>query len=172
MPFTPFHVGPAIPAKALLDKKFSLLIYAWAQVVMDLQPLVVILTGRGRTHGVTHTFVGAAVLGLAVVVSGKYSCEWIINSLPFRKKPKTIIPWRVAVLSGFVGTFTHVLLDALLYPDVSPFWPFTDANPLCGGVTAVEIMAFCVISGIAGLLLWGGMIMVRALRKRRENEKK
>jgi hypothetical protein len=34
-------------------------------VVMDLQPLVVILTGRGETHGATHTLLGAAVLGVA-----------------------------------------------------------------------------------------------------------
>ena len=161
MPFTPFHVGPAIPVKAAMDKKFSLLTYAWAQVVMDLQPLIVILTRRGRTHGITHTFVGAAVLGAVAVVSGKYLSELILNLLSFGKRPKTVIPWRVAILSGFVGTFSHVLLDALIYPDVSPFWPFTDANPLRFGVTSFQMTVFCVVSGLLGLAAWGVIALVR-----------
>ena len=167
MPFTPFHVGPAIPVKAAMDKKFSLLTYAWAQVVMDLQPLLVILTRRGRTHGITHTFVGAAVLGAVAVVSGKYLGEFILNLLSFGKRPKTVIPWRVAILSGFVGSFSHVLLDALIYPDVSPFWPFTDAN-LRIGFTSTEMIMFCVVSGLLGLAAWG----VIALVKRRKAGKK
>ena len=167
MPFTPFHVGPAIPVKAAMDKKFSLLTYAWAQVVMDLQPLIVILTRRGRTHGITHTFIGAAVLGAVAVVSGKYLGELILNLLSFGKQPKTVIPWRVAILSGFVGSFSHVLLDALIYPDVSPFWPFTDAN-LRIGFTSTEMIMFCVVSGLLGLAAWG----VIALVKRRKAGKK
>jgi len=70
MPFTPFHVGPGIAVKAVFDKRFSLLVFDWVQVVMDLQPLVVVLTGRGRKHGVTHTLIGAAVLG-ATLWGGK-----------------------------------------------------------------------------------------------------
>ena len=161
MPFTPFHVGPAIPVKAAMDKKFSLLVYAWAQVVMDLQPLVVILTGRGRTHGITHTFVGAAVLGAVAVVSGKYLSELILNLLSFGKRPKVVIPWRLAALSGFVGTFSHVLLDSLIYPDMAPFWPFMQANPLQFGVTSFQMTIFCVVSGVAGLLAWGVVTLVR-----------
>ena len=169
MPFTPFHLGPAIPVKAAMNKKFSLLTYAWAQVVMDLQPLIVILTGRGRTHGITHTFIGAAVLGAVAVVSGKYLSELILNLLSFGKRPKAVIPWRVAILSGFVGSFSHVLLDALIYPDVSPFWPFTDAN-LWIGFTSYELELFCIFSGLAGLVLWGGIALVRGVRNRKAQE--
>ena len=161
MPFTPFHVGPAIPVKVIFDKKFSLLVYAWAQIVMDLQPLVMMLIGRGRPHGVTHTFVGAAVLGAVAVVSGKYLSEWGLKLLSFGKRPKTVIPWRVAILSGLVGTFSHVVLDALIYPDVSPFWPFTDANPLRGSVTSSGMISFCVVSGAVGLVMWGVIALVK-----------
>lgn len=79
MPFTPYHVGPGIAVKAVFQKKFSLLVFAWAQIVMDLQPLVVILTGRGRRHGFTHTLVGAAALGALAEVSWKYLSEWILS---------------------------------------------------------------------------------------------
>lgn len=160
MPFTPFHVGPALPVKAVLDKKFSLLTFAWAQVLMDLQPLVVILTGRGRTHGITHTFVGAAVLGGVAVVSGKYLGEWILNLLSFGKRPSTAIPWRVAILSGFVGAFSHVLMDALIYPDMTPFWPFSNES-FSIGVGSYEMIGFCVVSGVVGLAAWGVVALVR-----------
>lgn len=166
MPFTPFHVGPAVPVKAVLDKKFSLLVYAWAQVVMDLQPLVVILTGRGRMHGITHTFVGATVLGAAAVASGKVLGEWVLNALSFGKRPKVVIPWRVAILSGFVGTFSHVLLDALVYSDMSPFWPFSNEG-FSIGVGSFEMIAFCVVSGVAGLAAWGVIALVRRGREKR-----
>ncbi len=163
MPFTPFHVGPAVPVKAILDKKFSLLVYAWAQVVMDLQPLIVILTGRGRTHGITHTFAGAAVLGAVAVVTGKVLSEFVLNLLSFGKRPKVVIPWRVAILSGLVGTFSHVLLDALVYSDMSPFWPFTDEGfPI--GVGSYEMIAFCVVSGVVGLVVWGVVALVKRKR--------
>lgn len=167
MPFTPFHLGPAISVKAAMDKKFSLLVYAWAQVVMDLQPLVVILTGHGRTHGITHTFVGAAVLGAVAVVSGKYLSELILNLLSFGKRPKTVIPWRVAILSGFVGTFSHVLLDALVYSDMSPFWPFSNEGSSIG-VGSYEMILFCVVSGALGSVAWGLVVLARSVRKKRE----
>ena len=60
--------------------------------------------------------------------------------------------------------------DALIYPDVSPFWPFTDANPLRFGVTSFEIIVFCVVSGVAGLAVRGVAALVR--RGRRRNEAK
>ena len=87
MPFTPFHVGPAIPVKAAMDKKFSLLTYAWAQVVMDLQPLIVILTRRGRTHGITHTFVGCGCAGRSRC--GQWEISWRVD-------PEFAVLWKAA----------------------------------------------------------------------------
>ena len=58
MPFTAFHLGPALPIKSLQPKKISLLVFGWAQVLTDLQPLVYILTHRGHLHGVSHSFFG------------------------------------------------------------------------------------------------------------------
>lgn len=56
MPFTPFHMGPGILLKALLQGSFSLMVFGWSQIVMDLQPLIAMLTGMGKLHGFTHTY--------------------------------------------------------------------------------------------------------------------
>jgi len=46
MPFTPFHLGPGIAIKAVMQGSFSLMVFGWAQIVMDVQPLVVMITGQ------------------------------------------------------------------------------------------------------------------------------
>ena len=51
--------------------------------------------------------------------------------------------------------------DALIYSDMTPFRAFTDANPLRFGVTSFEIIVFCVVSGVAGLAVWGVAALVR-----------
>ena len=45
MPFTPFHMGIGIFTKSILQGSFSLMVFGWAQIVMDIQPLVVLITG-------------------------------------------------------------------------------------------------------------------------------
>ncbi len=42
MPFTPFHMGPGLLIKAVLQGAFSLMVFGWAQIVMDIQPLVTV----------------------------------------------------------------------------------------------------------------------------------
>jgi membrane-bound metal-dependent hydrolase YbcI (DUF457 family) len=153
--------------KAVMQKKFSLLVFAWAQVVMDLQPLVVILTGRGRTHGFTHTLVGAAVLGALAGVSGKYLSEWVLSWR--RNRPRVTLRWGVVWFSAWLGTFSHVLIDGLIYPDMDLFWPFATGNPLRIGFLPGEMIRFCVISGVLGALAWGAVALVRKQREREEN---
>ncbi len=167
MPFTPYHVGPGIAVKAVLPKKFSLLIFAWAQIVMDLQPLIVILVGRGRPHGVSHTLIGAAVLGGAAAVSGKYLIEWVLS---WRRNGLNVdISWGVALFSAWLGTFSHVLIDGLVYPDMDLFWPFMTGNPLRIGFSVRGMILFCVVSGVLGGVAWGVGALVRKRRVYKEN---
>jgi hypothetical protein len=45
MPFTPFHMGPGLLMKVGLQGSFSLMVFGWTQVLIDLQPGAVL---RGR----------------------------------------------------------------------------------------------------------------------------
>ncbi|MDY6873995.1 MAG: metal-dependent hydrolase [Chloroflexota bacterium] len=148
-----------------MPKKFSLFVFAGAQVVMDLQPLIVILTGHGRRHGITHTLIGAASLGAVAAVSGKYLVDWV-RSLR-TKHPPVKLSWGMVLFSAWLGTFSHVLIDGLIYPDMDLFWPFAAGNPLRIGMTPRGMIRFCVVSGLAGMLAWGVAALVR---KRREYE--
>ncbi len=75
MPFTPFHMEPGILIKSFLQGSFSLMVFGWAQIIMDIQPLIVLLTGKGHLHGFSHTYIGASLLALVSALTGKYLSE-------------------------------------------------------------------------------------------------
>lgn len=150
MPFTPYHMGPGVLVKALLRGSFSLMVFGWSQVIMDTQPLVVILTNRGTLHGFTHTYVAAVVIALFAAVTGKYLAQTALR-LGQRPIPKVlVIPWAVTLGSAFVGTFSHVALDSLIYTDIRPFAPFSQANPSLGLVSGPALHDISVLSGLVG----------------------
>lgn len=62
MPFTPFHMGAALIVKPGLNRTFSVITFGLAQVAMDIEPGVGMLTGADVLHGPTHTILGALVI--------------------------------------------------------------------------------------------------------------
>ncbi len=167
MPFTPIHLGIAVPVKAVSEKKFSFLIFAWAQVVMDLQPLVVMLTQLGKVHGWSHTFLAALGLGALTSVSGKFAIEGLAKLLKIGRDGRAVaVPWKVANLSALFGTVSHVLLDALIYPEMTPFWPFSQTNPLYFGIGSYQVILFYLAVGAIGRLAWATRVVIRKLRNR------
>lgn len=69
MPFTPMHMGPGIAIKAVMQRRFSLMVFDSSQIVMDIEPLVAMMRDKGELHGLSHTVLGATVLGLFSALS-------------------------------------------------------------------------------------------------------
>ncbi len=44
MPFTPIHMGPGILIKSILQGSFSLMVFGWTQIAMDIQPFIVLIS--------------------------------------------------------------------------------------------------------------------------------
>jgi len=151
MPFTPFHVGPGIFIKALLQGSFSLMVFGWSQIVMDLQPLFVLITGEGHLHGFSHTYVGATLLAIFSALSGKYLSEIGLRIIGISNKNNPInIAWWVAYTSAFIGTYSHVILDSIMHSDVEPFYPLSQVNNLLGLLTVGQLHLFCLTSAVIG----------------------
>lgn len=151
MPFTPIHMGPGILIKALLQGSFSLMVFGWAQIIMDIQPLIVLITGEGHLHGVSHTYVGASLLAIFSALSGKYLSEFGLLILGVSKKSNPIkIAWWVVFVSAFIGTYSHVVLDSIMHSDVEPFYPITLHNSLYSIITIDQLHKLCLYSGIVG----------------------
>lgn len=152
MPFTPFHMGPGLLIKALLQGSFSLMVFGWTQIIMDIQPLIVLITGNGHLHGFTHTYVGATLIGIGCALSGKYAAEF---GLRFIGQPRYLpIRWPVATTSAFIGSFSHVLLDSVMHADVAPFAPYGLDNTFLGFLSIDALHQFCLYSGLIGVGLY------------------
>ncbi len=154
MPFTPFHMGPGILIKALLQSSFSLMVFGWSQIVMDIQPLIVLVTGEGHLHGFSHTYIGASLLAVFSGVTGKYLSQLVLWLLQLRPSYNIHIPWWVVFVSAFIGAFSHVFIDSLMHSDLEPFYPFTARNPFLRWVSVETLHRICLYSGLTGAVIY------------------
>lgn len=154
MPFTPIHMGPGIFIKAILQGSFSLMVFGWTQIVMDLQPLLVVLTGEGHLHGFSHTFLGASMLAVISAMSGKYLSEIGLLLLRIESLEGVKIKWWVAFLSAYIGGFSHVLMDGIMHSDVEPFYPLTTHNNFLGLLSIDTLHKLCFYSGLVGTIIY------------------
>lgn len=158
MPFTPIHMGPGILIKAILQSSFSLMVFGWTQIVMDIQPLIVMITGEGHLHGFTHTYVGAVLIAIFSALTGKYLSEFGLKILRISKSENPIsIVWWVVFLSAFVGSFSHVFLDSIMHADVEPFFPVTLDNQFLGLISVPMLHKVCLYSGLVGAAIYYGI---------------
>jgi len=158
MPFTPIHMGPGILIKSLLQGSFSLMVFGWTQIVMDIQPLIVLMSGEGHLHGFTHTYIGAILIAIFSALTGKYLSEFGLKILKISKVSNPIsIAWWVVLISAFIGSFSHVLLDSIMHSDVEPFFPFTLNNPFLGLISIPVLHKVCLYSGLAGAVIYYGV---------------
>ena len=58
-------------------------------------------------------------------------------------------------IGATAGTFSHVLLDSVMHPDIRPFAPFSDSNPLFGAISVQALHWSCVVSGLVGIAVLG-----------------
>jgi membrane-bound metal-dependent hydrolase YbcI (DUF457 family) len=153
MPFTPFHFGPSATIAFPLRGKIDIPIFILANVAIDIEPLtVMILNLSYPLHGYAHSFLGGGLVGaLWGIVAFKY--KGILRGVMqfFGLKYQTTIT--TAVISGILGAFSHVLLDAPIYTDIKPFYPLI-INPLYGLVSEKAMYLFCSALLIPALLFY------------------
>ncbi len=162
MPFTPFHMGAALIVKPGLNKHFSVITFGIAQIAMDIEPGIGMLTGVEVLHGPSHTIVGALIIALLVMLVSPGICSFLL-----RRWNKEVLhyklPWltealpvsKGAVIFGaFFGTLSHVLLDSLMHHDMRPLFPYSDANPMMGLIAHDVIYQLCAIAGVLGAMVW------------------
>lgn len=160
-------MGPGILVKGVLQGSFSLMVFGWAQIVMDIQPLIVLLTGEGHLHGFTHTYIGATLIALISALSGKYLSELGLLLLGLSEEKPINITWPVCFISAFIGSYSHVLLDSIMHADVEPFYPLTLINQFHGILSISTLHKACIYSGLVGAAIYYGVLWRKQIKNNR-----
>ena len=166
MPFTPFHMGPGAAIKAITGRYFSLMVFGFSQVAIDIEPLIRILRNDNILHGFSHTYLGALLIGFVSMVVGKVVCNSLISlwntSVNFRllawARINNYITWWAAASGAFIGTISHVALDSIMHSDMKPFSPFSASNHILHIIPTGWLHLLCIALGVLGItilfILW------------------
>jgi hypothetical protein len=159
VPITPFHFGPGLLVRAVAPRHFSFTVFAFSQVVMDLEPIGFFLFTGAPVHPYLHTYVGATAVALASWWAGPKVRAPLLAAWNGRLDPARArwwawpieIPRHAAAAGALVGAYSHVAIDSLMHGDIEPFAPFSDASPWLRAVSLGTLHLACVASGLAGL---------------------
>ncbi len=160
MPFTPFHMGPGLAIKALMPRYFSLTSFGFAQLIIDVEPLVHILRHDSVLHGVTHTYLGALLVGVVALVVGKFAMQSLLRSWNGMVNVNYLrwlqvnseLSWPAVATGVFIGTFSHIVLDSMMHIDMQPFWPLSTRNSLLNVIPASWVYLLCSGLGVFGVM--------------------
>ena len=152
VPFTPFHLGPSLLIGLLVFPILYLPAFLIGSIIVDVEPLGFLLLGLPVQHLFFHTFVGATISAL-VVSAILLPLRSVLGALMIKirlSQSTTPIQLTTATL---LGAYSHVLLDAFLYPEMQPFWPLL-GNPFLGLVSSSTIYLFCTLCFIFAVIVF------------------
>ncbi|MCK4927047.1 MAG: metal-dependent hydrolase [Candidatus Aenigmarchaeota archaeon] len=161
MPFTPFHLGPALFLGLMFFRYLNFPAFLIANVIVDVEPFVVLIFGLDYPlHGFFHSFLGGSLIALVLYLV-------MVRMYPYVRSVMDIfyvgqeMSRKKIMLSCFSGVYLHIILDSFIYADIMPFFPF-DANPFLSlGIGSSLVYSFCVLGFVLGIVLFG----VRVFKK-------
>ncbi len=153
MPFTPYHLGPALLLGVVFFPFVDIIALLVGSIILDIEPLIILMTGTGLPlHGISHTYLVATIVALlttGIIWVLRGPLYEILSIFRINQEPSV----KRIGLSSIFGTYSHVLMDSFLYPEMNPFFPIL-GNPFLGLVSAAIIYQFCLYCGIVGLFVY------------------
>jgi hypothetical protein len=152
MPFTLYHFGPSGFLGLTFRKWLDVPVFVLANVVVDLEVLPRLLGLGWPVHGYFHTLLIGAAVGAV----------WGIAAYPlrhfFEKMMRILlIPYRTGfwkmVVSGILGVWLHVVIDAIYHPDVRIFWP-DKTEPLWRLLSQEQVKIMCIGFLVAAAVIY------------------
>lgn len=136
--------------KALGGRHFSFMVFGGSQVLMDIEPVIGIIQNKAILHGYTHTLAGAALIGLAAALTGRPISAVVLRLLAISHHPFT---WLASFTGAFIGTFSHVALDAVMHSDINPWWPLAQGNGVLAIIPVGSLHMLCFGLAIIGSVI-------------------
>jgi membrane-bound metal-dependent hydrolase YbcI (DUF457 family) len=172
MPFTPYHFGPNGFLGLVFKRWLDLPAILFANVAIDIEVLFSVekhfgpFTHWNFPHQVFHfhTLLIGSIVGAVAGLSlfpFRNIFGVIMEALRLPYKPSAL---RMTV-SGMLGAWLHITVDAVYHWDVQMFWPNTTLRPLWGLLTQTQVKILCVALLLIALTLYAVWV-TRALRKK------
>lgn len=152
MPFTPFHLGPAILLGEVFEKRVNMAAIMLGSIIVDVRATYCFFEGCQPLHGPLHTYFGATFLALLVII-GIYYWENPIKKITLRLGFKQDYSLFSIIAGAILGTWSHVFLDSFLYMDIVPLWPI-ELNPFYGILSSGSVYFLCIACVILGSLIY------------------
>ena len=163
MPYPPYHFGASGFVGLLFRKWLDVPVFVLANVIVDIE----VLFGDGwmpHRHWHWHTLLVGAVVGIG----------WALTAYPFRgllKKFMRLIGlpyepgfWKM-IISGILGVWLHIVVDAIYHYDVQVFWP-SRVRPLHRLLTQGQVKTVCTALFFAAIVTYI-IVLVLNWRKKR-----
>ncbi|MHA1616144.1 MAG: hypothetical protein ACTSX9_02430 [Candidatus Njordarchaeales archaeon] len=164
MPFTPFHLGPALLIGLLFFPFLDIFALCLGSVILDLEPLYYLLfTYKGPYHGLFHTFLGATVAGVflsIILYPLRRYYLWLVKLFKLEQSTS----FRKILVSSLIGTYSHVILDMFLYPEMKPLYPIL-TNPFLNMLPSVTIYEICIVGFLVAVPLYIIRIIIRIIKR-------
>jgi hypothetical protein len=164
MPFTAFHLGPALLIGVILFPVFDLAALLICSVIVDLEPFYVLLFAQGLPlHGFFHTFIGGTIVGIIVsfiLWAARGFVQEILMIFKVEQKSSFV---KILYTSLFSVNF-HILLDSIFHADLHPFYPLI-FNPFYGLISQEIINQICTVCMIIGLTIYVHRFIMRGMKK-------
>jgi membrane-bound metal-dependent hydrolase YbcI (DUF457 family) len=155
MPFTPYHLGPALLFGLLFLSFIDFPTFLVANVIVDIEPfLVLTLNLNYPLHGFFHSFLGGTLVAVLLALMMRQIRDRLSPLLSFFKLEQKTSFMRILV-AAFSGVYIHILLDSLIYTDIQPFYPST-YNPLLttGILAGLDPYIFCIWSFFGAIIVY------------------
>jgi membrane-bound metal-dependent hydrolase YbcI (DUF457 family) len=155
MPFTPYHLGPALFIGLLFLDFIDFPTFLVASVIVDVEPfLVLALNLDYQLHGFFHSLLGGTVLAvpLAIVM---YKIRGKLSPVMSFFKLEQKISFKRILVASISGVYIHILLDSRMYTDIQPFYP-SSYNPLLttGVLAGLDSYVFCIWSFFGAAIIY------------------
>lgn len=167
MPFTPFHFGLGVAAKAVAPRHISFQAFALTQVLMDIEPAVRMAAGQSDVHGWSHTWFGAVVVAALVLpvwrlIEGRRWYRWTVE----RVAP------RIVAASAVLGALSHIAIDAMIHADmvtVRSFWDGSATPPWSHAQAEIACILAALLGGALLAARLGPSVVKQRMRHMAEN---
>ena len=137
----------------MLRRWIDIPVFVLANVIVDIEVLVIGLLGLGwPCHRYCHTLLFGAVAGAVwgvLAYKAKPALAWAMQQLRIPYKTGF---WKM-VISGVLGVWLHVFIDAIYHWDVRIFWP-NRAIPLFRLISRGQLKVVCLAFFAAAVILY------------------